>query len=86
MERCALAAVALAPARIELDRLVGILKRLLKVAERGIGRRAVRVEHVVAGVEGDGLAHAESAASRGWAGYLRVELDGAGKVLCGKGL
>lgn len=73
MERCALAAVALAPRGIQLDRLVGIVKRLLEVAQRGIARRPVRVEHVVARIKLDRL-HTRNGCQR------CVALDDPGRV------
>jgi hypothetical protein len=55
MESRALAAMALAPPRIQLNRLIRIIKGLLKVTQRSITRRPIRVEHVITRIKLDGL-------------------------------
>jgi hypothetical protein len=55
MESGAFAAVAFAPSGIQLDGFVCVSKGILEVAERGVAGGAVRVEHIVRGVEANRL-------------------------------
>ena len=68
----------LGPVGLELDRLLGVLQGLVKLALRGVAGRAVAEEHVVGGIQLDGLTCRRGGGWGGWLSKARETVKGVG--------